>query len=111
MSKAIKRQAVPTRWRDAVLVCGKCTRKVKGGFGSKCHTPLAKALRKRAGKGKTYRLPYGVIETGCLKLCPKGAIVAINGARPGDWQLVRPGEDIDAVARRLGLPEADATES
>jgi predicted metal-binding protein len=105
MSKVIKRASVPTKWRGAVLVCGKCSRKVGGGFGPKGKTPLAKALAKRAGKGKAYRRAFGVVETGCLKLCPKDAVVAIDGARPGEWQLVRPGEDIETVARRLGLPD------
>lgn len=104
MSKAIRRAVVTTEWRQAVLVCGKCTRKLGGGFGPKARTPLAKLLRRRAGKGKAPKLPYGVVETGCLKLCPKGAVVALNGAKPGEWLLVRPGEDVEAIAARLGLP-------
>ena len=109
MSKVISRSMVPTRWRGAVLVCGKCSRKVGGGFGPKGRTALAKLLRKRAGKGKAYRLPYGVVETGCLKLCPKGAVVAVDTGRPGEWQLIRPGEAIEDIAARLGLPEPAAT--
>lgn len=106
MSKVIKRSSVPSKWRGAVLVCGKCSRKLGGGFGPNGETALAKLLKKRAGKGKAYRLPYGVVETGCLKLCPKGAVVAIDARRPGEWHLIRPGESIEAVALRLGLPEA-----
>jgi predicted metal-binding protein len=109
MSNLIQRSSVPTKWRGAVLVCGKCSRKVGGGFGPKGKASLAKLLRKRAGKGKAYRMPYGVVETGCLKLCPKGAVVAVDTRRPGEWQLVRPGEAIEAVAARLGLPEPAAT--
>ena len=99
--------AVAARWRAAVLVCGKCSKKVGGGFGPKGRTALAKLLRKRAGKGKARRLPYGVVETGCLKLCPKDAVVVIDGRRPGDWLLVRPGSTVEEVAARLGLPRAD----
>ncbi len=109
MSKVTKRSMVPTRWRGAVLVCSKCSRKIGGGFGPKGRTALAKLLRKRAGKGKAYRLPYGVVETGCLKLCPRGAVVAVDTSRPGEWQLIRPGEAIEAVALRLGLPEPGPT--
>jgi hypothetical protein len=45
-----------------------------------------------------------VIETGCLKLCPKGVVVAINGARADNWQLIAPATPIETVAERLGLP-------
>lgn len=110
MSKVIKRSSVPSQWRGAVLVCGKCSRKVGGGFGPKGKTALAKLLRKRAGKGKTHRLPYGVVETGCLKLCPKGAVVAIDSRRPEEWLLIRPGEPVEEIATRLGLPAAATTD-
>lgn len=106
MSKRIGRAAVPANWTTAVLVCGKCSKKLGGGFGEKGKTPLAKALRRRTtGKGR--KAGFGVIETGCLKLCPKGAVVAIDGRRPGEWQLVRPGEDMDAIAARLGVAAED----
>lgn len=103
MSGSKGRQTVPARWSAVVLVCGKCSKKVKGGFGEKGRTPLAKALRKRA-EGKGRKANYGVIETGCLKLCPKGAVVVVDGARPGEWLLVRPGTPVEEVAVRLGLP-------
>ena len=106
MSKRIGRAAVPANWATAVLVCGKCSKKLGGGFGEKGQTALAKALRRRTtGKGR--KAAFGVIETGCLKLCPKGAVVAIDTRRPGEWQLVRPGEDMDAVAERLGVAAED----
>lgn len=101
----MSRQSVPAHWATVVLVCGKCSKKVKGGFGEKGRTPLAKALRQRThGKGR--KAGYGVIETGCLKLCPKGAVVTVDGARPGEWLLVRPGTPVEEVAERLGLPAA-----
>jgi predicted metal-binding protein len=99
-----RRESVPADWSAAILVCGKCSKKVGGGFGAKGKTSLAKALKKRAGGRKGRRKAYGVIETGCLKLCPKGVIVAINGARADRWQLIAPGTPIEMVAERLGLP-------
>lgn len=99
------RDAVSARWTTALLVCGKCSRKLGGGFGAKGRTPLAKLLRARAdGKGR--KAAFGVIETGCLKLCPKGAVVAIDARRPDLWLLVRPGDPIEEVFDRLGLGQA-----
>lgn len=96
----LRRDHVPADWSNVVLVCGKCSKKVGGGFGPKGKVALAKALRV---KGKPRRAPYGVIETKCLKLCPKGAVVVVDGRHPGDWLLVRPGTPLDEVSERLGL--------
>ena len=43
------------------------------------------------------------MEVGCLGVCPKGAVTVIDSDRPGEWRLVRPGEDLDALAEALGL--------
>jgi predicted metal-binding protein len=98
------RDTVGSHWSAAILVCGKCSRKLGGGFGEKGKTPLAKALRKRAGKGKKRKADYGVVEVGCLGICPKRAAVTIDGAHPDEWLLVREGTPVDEVAQRLGLP-------
>lgn len=97
MTKVVRR-----RWQTVVLVCGKCSRKVGGGFGPDGDRPLAKLLRRHAGKGK--HAAAGVIETKCLKLCPKNAVCVVDGARPGEWLAVAPGEPVEALAARLGLP-------
>jgi len=36
--------ARPTHWRETLLICKKCSKKVKGGFGPKARTRLKKAL-------------------------------------------------------------------
>ena len=95
-------RTIEARWKTAVLVCGKCSRKVGGGFGPGGDKRLAKALRKRIG-GKGRKAEVGIVETPCLKLCPKNAVVALNTARPNEWLLVKPGTPIDEVADRLGL--------
>ncbi len=87
-------------WESTVLICGKCSKKVGGGFGPKGKTPLAKALRRIFGKGR--KAPVGVVETKCLGLCPKNAVTLVDGRRPGEWLVVTPGEDAEAVAARLG---------
>ena len=47
-------KSAKTKWRDVVLVCRKCSRKLDGGFGPDGDKTLKKALRKylKAGKGK-----------------------------------------------------------
>ena len=100
-------RTVPAKTRNVVLVCGKCSKKLGGGFGKKGVRPLAKALREEGDGRKGRKSRLLVIETGCMKLCPKGAVVAINAARPEDWLLVPPRTDVDAVAMRLGLPPGE----
>lgn len=106
MSKA-SGKTVRSRWQGALIVCRKCSRKLGGGFGPDGDRALAKALRKRLGKGPKARL--GVVETGCLKLCPKGAVALVDTRRPGRWHVVPAGEDVDALIDRFdaGAPTPD----
>lgn len=91
-------------WTDVVLVCRKCTRKLDGGFGRKGGTSLAKALRKVLNDGRKGRKArVGVVEVGCLGLCPKGAVTAVRGTAPGRWAVVPAGMPAAEVAERLGL--------
>lgn len=93
-------RTVRANWRTAYLVCGKCSKKIGGGFGTKGRTPLAKLLRKRAG-ARGRKAAFGVIETKCLKLCPKGAVTLIDTARPDRWHVVKAGTDVDALLAGL----------
>ena len=52
----------------------------------------------------------GLIETGCLKLCPKRAVVAVNTAAPERWLLIPPGTPLDEIVPQL-LPEQIASEA
>lgn len=85
-----------------MLVCAKCSKKLDDGFGDG-GKPLAKALRKHLKLKNGPKSAAGVVEVKCLDVCPKGAVVVVDSARPNDWLLVRPGDDLDAVAVRLGL--------
>jgi predicted metal-binding protein len=93
---------VSSHWAEVVLVCRKCSKKLGGGFGPQGDKPLAKALKKRAG-GKGRKAAFGVIETGCLDICPKRGVTVVRGSTPGDWQVIEAGTPVDAVAARLGL--------
>ncbi|SEM44177.1 hypothetical protein SAMN05192583_0225 [Sphingomonas gellani] len=92
---------VRSSWSGAVLVCGKCSRKLDGGFGDKGRSSLAKALRRALGLKKGRKAALGVVETGCLKVCPKGAAVLVDTRRPGDWLIMPEGAEMDELARRL----------
>ena len=73
------KKIVRAEWERAILVCGKCSSKIDGGFGAKGRTPLAKSLRKELGLGKGRRARMGVAEIKCLGVCPKRAVVAVDG--------------------------------
>ena len=96
-------QLVASNWGNAVLVCGKCSKKLGGGFGPKGKTSLAKALRKEFGLGKGRKAEVGVVETKCLGVCPGGAVTVVNGAQARKWLIVKKGADLEEVGRELGL--------
>ncbi|MES2337557.1 MAG: (2Fe-2S) ferredoxin domain-containing protein [Pseudomonadota bacterium] len=92
-----------SEWQDVVLVCGKCSKKLDGGFGAKGRTSLAKALRSALKLGKGRKATAGIVETKCLGVCPKRAVVV---ARSGDWLVVPAGTDIARVTDGLGFTRA-----
>ena len=94
---------VRARWERAILVCAKCEKKVKGGFGPDGRQALSKALAKRNGGGKGRKALLGVIATKCLKVCPKGAVTVVDAGRPGEWLIVPKGTPIAEVEKRLDL--------
>jgi predicted metal-binding protein len=91
---------VRSDWQDTVLVCGKCSKKVGGGFGRKGKTSLTKALREALRLGKGRKASMGIVETKCLGVCPKRAVVV---ARAGTWLVVPEGTSVGRVALELGL--------
>ena len=90
---------VAANWTNALLVCGKCSKRQHGGFGAKGKTGLAKVLRRYLGEGKGRKAAIGVVEVKCLGVCPRHAVTLVDTARPHDWLLVAPGTDPAAVAR------------
>lgn len=101
---------VRANWRNAVLVCRKCSRKLDGGFGPDGDARLAKALRKHLRLKKGRKAAAGIVEVDCLGVCPKGAVTVVNAARSHDWLLVRPGADLDSLADELGIGIAPAAD-
>lgn len=94
---------IRSNWQSSVLVCRKCSKKLGGGFGPDGKKTLAKTLRKRLGLKKGRKAVAGIVEVGCLGVCPKGAVTVVNGAASREWLLVRPGADLDELAREIGL--------
>jgi hypothetical protein len=102
MASGLKR-SVRSDWSGALLICRKCSKKLGGGFGATRKVRLAKALRKRFGLKKGRGSPIGVVEVGCLGVCPYGAVTVVDTAVPGRWRIVPAGSDLDEVAADLGL--------
>lgn len=119
MSKSKAWKQVKADWRDVVLVCRKCSKKLDGGFGADGEETLAKALRKSLanpdrtgfGRNKPRRREIAVLEVGCLDICPKKAVVALRAADPGRWVVVPEGADLAEVTLRLGLDRQPRTEA
>ncbi len=99
---------VKADWRDVVLVCRKCSKKLEGGFGPDGDDGFAKALRHSLDAGemrklKARRREIAVVEVGCLDICPKKAVVVVKGSDPAAMMLVPKGTDMAEVKARLGL--------
>ena len=103
-------RSIPAHWQGAILVCGKCSRRAGGGFGAKGRTSLAKLLRRAGLAGKGRKAARGVVETGCLKICPKDAVVAIDSRTPGRWLVVSVGTGAEALAAEFGDPAAPSAD-
>jgi predicted metal-binding protein len=71
-----------TPWKTVILLCGKCARKMDGGFGHKGKDSLRQVLRgELAARGQ--RRDVRIIETRCIGICPKKSVTAINASSPG----------------------------
>jgi predicted metal-binding protein len=98
---ATELKRVRSDWQGALLVCGKCSKKVQGGFGKNGRTSLAKVLREILGLKKGRKATLGVVETRCLGLCPRGGVVLVDDRTPGEWLVVPAGADVVELAARL----------
>lgn len=95
---------VRANWQDAVLICKKCSKKAKGGFGPKGKWRLAKALKDHLGKPKKGRkAPVGIVEVKCLSVCPKRGITVVSASDLLNWRIVEPGTPVETVIADLGL--------
>jgi predicted metal-binding protein len=90
-------------WRDMLLVCRKCSRKLDGGFGPDRKESLPDAFKqvlRATGRRRVVR----ILEVGCLGVCPKDAVTVMRGAMPGEMLVVPEGLELAALAARLAAP-------
>jgi len=90
-------------WERIVLVCGKCSKRLGGGFGPKRKWSLAKALSKHLGLKRFRKGPVGVVETRCLGVCPRNAVTMIDGTECREWLLVPAGADMAELVSEIGI--------
>ncbi len=95
-------------WRELVVLCRKCSGKLEGGFGDEGRDDLRTVLR-RALREAGRRRDVRIIETGCLGVCPKRAVVALRGSMPGQLLIVSQGQPAAGVLDSLGIIPAAQT--
>ena len=99
-------QTVTTRSQVLVAVCKKCGKKLGGGFGDGGKRPLAKALKSYLGLPKWKRSPVRIVETGCMKLCPKGAVAVTTSGDAALVFVIPEGTPLATVAAHLAIDSA-----
>lgn len=90
----------PTPWNTVILVCGKCSRKLDGGYGPKGKATLRSALRdvlRERGERRRVR----VAETNCFGVCPKKAVVTLNATAPARLLTIPRGTGADAALQEI----------
>ena len=101
MTHPIEIEAHPTPWRDVVVACRKCGKKLDDeGFGTDGDQTLPRALKstlRAAGPRRDVR----VVESKCLGLCPKKAVAVVLARNPGEILAVPPGTPAARLLDRL----------
>jgi hypothetical protein len=98
---SLRRAKAP--FADAVLICGKCVRKL-GAEGKAIRKSLKRAAKRRPG-GK-----LRLIETRCFSLCPKGRVVLASARVLGDHHLLvaspglSPSDALDQLVDTCAFP-------
>ncbi|WP_373488891.1 (2Fe-2S) ferredoxin domain-containing protein [Blastomonas sp.] len=92
---------VRANWSHTILICKKCQKRAKAAFGPEHDKSLSKALKRRLTSGKGRKARLGIVEVGCLDICPKKGVVLIDSRAPGIWRIVRDDADIDRLAEEL----------
>ncbi|HEX2939534.1 MAG TPA: hypothetical protein VHO91_00705, partial [Rhodopila sp.] len=104
----------PTPWKQVLVVCRKCGKKLHGGFGAKGKDSLKSVLRqglRDSGRRREVR----VFETSCMGICPKGGVTALNASRPGTIHVIAAGTEAAAALDTLfgddAVPDGRGVES
>ena len=94
--------ATPTGWHDIAFICRKCSKKLDGGFGPD-GTQSLRGLLRDGLRATGRRGQVGLIEVGCLGLCPKGAVTVGLASAPGDLLIVGRGAEAARVLDRTPI--------
>lgn len=94
---------LPVKARRLIAVCGKCSRKLDGGFGDDGDRPLAKVLRRAMAGGGGKKAVIRIVETKCLDICPKRAAALIDSSRPGEVVIVPARTPTETLIARLDV--------
>ena len=100
MADTSKKLSRPTPWREVVIICRKCGKKLDGGFGHKRKESL-KTLLRQALRDRGQRRSVRVFETGCMGVCPKQGVTVLNATRPDMLHVIQAGTDADEAVRTL----------
>ncbi len=94
-------------WRDILLICRKCSRKLDGGFGPDGTDTLPRAV-KHALRTSGRRRDVRILEVGCLGVCPKNAVTVMHGADPARMLVIPEGLEPGLLLSRLDGAPPDA---
>ena len=97
-------RTIPVAATRLLAICGKCGKKLRGGFGADGDRSLGKALKRAVPGTRGKRAAVRIIETKCLDICPKGAVAMMDSAQPGSVVVVARGTSVATVCAGLGLP-------
>lgn len=103
MTKRPRVRKLATRWAETVLFCGRCSKRVCGGFGEDGETRLDKALREQLGIHKGRKGSIGFVRTRCFDICPPNAVTVAKGSEPSTLYLIPRATPIVEVVAALGL--------
>jgi predicted metal-binding protein len=92
--------ARPASWKSIILLCGKCARKMKGGYGAKGRDTLRTMLRETL-REHGRRRDCKIIETRCMGICPRKAVTAVNAERPDTLFTIPKGTSPNEALSRL----------
>lgn len=84
-------------------MCGKCSKKIGGGFGRKGKVKLDKYLRSELDLAKGKQASVHFATTSCFKVCPKKAVTVACGSKPGTLHVIPEGMDAGDIAATLGI--------
>lgn len=98
---------VATTTRRFIAICGKCGKKLGGGFGADAGRPLAKLLRRMVPATKGKRATLRIIETKCLDICPKGGVALLDSMQPEVVLIIAAATPLPVVMAGLDLAAGD----